>query len=88
MPRCIEQMLIVLVLLLLAFDRSLTTNCMSISNQKCMVKPTLINLNPDDIHYYWFIVSPDRCDGSCNIVEDLFSRILYPNWIKDLNLKH
>ena len=52
MPRCIEQMLIVLVLLLLAFDRSLTSNCVSISNQKCMVKPKLINLNPDDIHYY------------------------------------
>ena len=52
MPRCIEQMLIALVLLLLAFGRSLTTNCMSISNQKCMVKPTLIDLNPDDIYYY------------------------------------
>ena len=51
MPRCIEQMLIALALLLLDFSRSLTTNCISINNQKCMARPTSIDLNPDDIHY-------------------------------------
>ena len=36
------------------------TKCVSISNQKCMIQPTLINLHPDEhsqeFHYYPFAV--------------------------------
>ena len=34
------------------------TKCMSLSNQKCMIQPTLINLHPNEysqeFHYYPF----------------------------------
>ena len=29
----------------------------------------------DELHYYPFIISLDRCDGSCNTVEDPLGRI-------------
>ena len=36
------------------------TKCVPISNQKCMIQPTLINLHPDEhsqeFHYYPFAV--------------------------------
>ena len=36
------------------------TKCVSINNQKCMIRPTLINLHPDEysqeFHYYPFAV--------------------------------
>ena len=39
--------------------------CVSLSNQKCMIQPTLINLNPNEysqeFHYDPFSVKLDRC---------------------------
>ena len=46
------------------------TKCPSLSNQKCMIHPTLINLHPkeysQDFHCYPFSVKLGRCVGSCN----------------------
>ena len=33
---------------------------------------TLIDFNFDELHYYSFIISLGRCDGSCNTIEDPF----------------
>ena len=52
-----------------------------------MVRPMLTDLNPDELHYYPFIISQDRFDGSCNTVEDSFCQIHVPNKIGDLSLK-
>ena len=41
---------IVLVLVLLGFGGSLTTECVSMNNQPCMVRPTLVDLNLDELH--------------------------------------
>ena len=42
--------------------------CVSLSNQKCMAQPTLINLHPtkysQEFHYYSFTVKLDRYVGS------------------------
>lgn len=40
------------------------------NNKSCMVRPTLIDMNPDELFYYPFIISLDRCDGSCKAVKD------------------
>ena len=48
--------------------------CISLSNQKCEILPTLINLHPNEysqvysqeLHYYPFAVKLDKCVGSCN----------------------
>ena len=46
------------------------TKCVSMSNYKCMIQSTLINLHPNeysqDLNYYLFAVKLDRCVGSCN----------------------
>ena len=44
------------------------TKCVSLSNEKCMIQPTLINLHRSEyiqeLHYYPFTVNLDRCVGS------------------------
>ena len=39
--------------------------CVSLSNQKCMIQPTLISLHSNEysqkFHYYPFMVKLDRC---------------------------
>ena len=50
------------------------TKCVSLSNQKVMSQPTLINLcyeYSQEFHYYPFAAKSDRCVGSCNM-NDLF----------------
>ena len=66
------------------------TKYASLSNQKCMTQPTLINLHfneySQEIHYYPFAVKLDRCVGSCNTLNDLYNTVFVPNKTEDLNL--
>ena len=66
------------------------TKCVSLSKQKCMTQPTLINLHPNEysqeLHYYPFLVKLHRCVGSCNTLNDLFNKVCVPNKTEDLNL--
>ena len=55
----------------------------SLSNQKCEIQPTLIDLYPSEysqeLHYYPFAVKLDRCVGSCNTRNDLSNKVFVPN---------
>ena len=66
------------------------TKIVSISNQKCMIQPTLINLHPSEysqeFHNYPFAVKLDRCVGSCNTLNNLSNKVYVPNKTEDLNL--
>ena len=57
----------------------------SVNNKPCLTRPTLFDLNSDELHYFPCIVSLDRCDGSCNTFDDLSSRIFVPNKTEDVN---
>ena len=66
------------------------TKRISLSNQNCMTQPVVINLNPNEynqeLHCYPFTVKLDRCNGSCNTLNDLFNKVCVPNKTEDLNL--
>ena len=66
------------------------TKCVSLSNQKCMSQPTLINSHPNEylqeFPYYPFAVKLDRCVGSCNTLNDLSNKVCVPNKTEDSNL--
>ena len=59
------------------------TKCISLSNQKCMIQPTLINWHPNEysqeFHYYSFTVKLHRCVGSYNTLNDLSNKECVPN---------
>ena len=50
---------------------SKNTNCVSLSNQKCITHPTL---------------KLDRCAGSCSTLNDLSNKACDPDETEDLNL--
>ena len=79
MNRLIKKVLIVL----LSFSGSLATKCTALNNQTCFTRPTVIDLNSDEnnqgLHHYPFMVNLGRCNGSCNTLDDLLSRISYLN---------
>ena len=77
-------------LLISIVNASNNTKCVSLSNQKCMTHPTLINLHPNEesqeFRYYPSVVKLDRCVGSCNTLNDLSNKVCVPNKTEDLNL--
>ena len=54
----------------------------SLSNQKCMIQPTLINIHPNEYsqerHYYPSAAKLDKSVGSCNTLNDLPSKVCVP----------
>ena len=65
------------------------TICVSLSNQKCTIQPTLINLHPNEhsqeFHYYPSAVKLHRWSGSCNTLNGLSNEVWVPNKTKELN---
>ena len=66
------------------------TECILLSNQKCITQLTLINLHPNEYSqeflYYPFAVKLDRCFGSCNTLNGLSNKACVPNKAENLNL--
>ena len=53
----------------LSFSGSLATKCISLNDETCLLRSNLIDLNPNKLHYYSFLVSLDRCNRSCNTLD-------------------
>ena len=60
----IKQVFIVL----LSFSSSLAAKCFSLNDEKCMVRPTLVDMNPVKLKYYSFMIGLEECSGSCNVL--------------------
>ena len=74
-------------IVLLNFSESLgcyRTKCLFLIDEPLMFRPTLIDLNPVELKYYPFMISFDKCTGSCNV---LSPKICVPNEAKDINVK-
>ena len=71
----------------MSFGGSLTTKCVSLSNESCLARPTLIDLNLIELNYYPFMISLDKCNRSCNAINDLSTKICVPSKAKDVNVK-
>ena len=65
------------------------TKCVSLSDEKYKIYPTLTNLHPNEysqeLHYYPFAAKFDKCIGSCDTLNDLSNRVCVPNKTEHLN---
>ena len=64
---------------------SLATKCISLNNELCLIRPIFIDLYSDELRYYLFIVSLDRCNGCCNTFDDPSGRTCVPNKVESVN---
>ena len=85
MFRIIKKM--IFVLLSNIVNGSSHTKCVLLSNQKCKIQPTLINLHPNEysqeLHFYPFAVKLDKCVGSR--LKHYSNKLCVPNKTEDLN---
>ena len=71
----------------MSFSRSLATKCIYFSDEPCMARPTLIDLNAVEVNYYPFMISLGKFYGSCNAVDDLSTKMCVQSETKAVNGK-
>ena len=61
--------------------------CVSMSNQECKVRPVIVNINSDESSFYPYSIQIKKCSGSCNNINDPYTKLCVPNVIKYMNVK-
>ena len=46
----------------------LLNKCLSLNNEPCMARPTLIDLDPVELKHHLFMISLYKCSGCCNVL--------------------
>ena len=72
---------------LLIFNGSLAFKCMSLNNEPCMTRRTLVYLNSVELSYYRLIISLDQCNEICNVVDGLSTKVCVPSKRNGVNVK-
>ena len=62
-------------MVLLSFNESLATKCVSLNRKSLMARPTLTDLNLVNLNYYPFLITLDEYNGSWNVGDDLSMKI-------------
>ena len=57
------------------------------NNQACKVRPEIYNANSNEPVFYPFSIKTSKCSGSCNNINDLYSKICFPYAVEDSNVK-
>ena len=50
------------------------TKCTSLNNKLGIARPTLIDLNLEQLHSHSLMASLNKCHGNCNTLDDLSGR--------------
>ena len=64
---------------LLSFSGSLATKCASINNKPWITRDLVLLISTELISYPFFIIILDKCNGSCNAVYHLLTKICFPS---------
>ena len=76
----------VLVCFLGSLATAKATKYAFMNSEPSSMRQMLIDLNLNKLHYYLFIISMRRYNGSFDTVEDQFGRIHIPNKVEELKV--
>ena len=57
------------------------------NNQKCKVRPKIVDINSNSPMFYPFSIKVNKCSGNCNNINDSYAKICVPDTVKDLNVR-
>ena len=61
--------------------------CVLMNNQKCKVRPELVNVNSNEPLFFRFSIKTTKCSGSSNNINDPYAKLCVPDVVKNLNAK-
>ena len=59
----------------------------SINNQKCKVRPEIVNVTSNEPSFYPFNIRTNKCRVSCNDINDPYAKLCIPDVVKNDNIK-
>ena len=59
--------------------------CVSMSNQECMIRATVVDINNNEPLFYPYSVILNKCSGSCNTINNPHAKICVHDVVKDMN---
>ena len=84
-----KMKIISLLISLFGIIKTKALECVSVVNQKCMPRPTILDVNEgvgEDL-FYPYNVLVNKCSGSCNTLDNPMSKIYVPKIIKGVNMQ-
>ena len=63
--------------------------CVSVANQKCIPRPKILDINEGvgETLFYPYNVQVNKCNGSCNTLDNPMAKLCVPNVIKGVNMQ-
>ena len=80
--------LIGLTISLFSIIKTKALECMSVVNQKCMLRPKILDVNEgvgEALFYPYVLVN--KCGGSCNTLDNPMAKLCVPDIIKRVNMQ-
>ena len=79
MLRFIKQILISAMMFFSSLSSVNSLECISMKNQKCKVKPEIIDINSNDPIFFPFSIKINKCSDNCNNISNPYARICVPD---------
>ena len=57
--------------------------CISMNNQKCKVRPEILDVISDEPVFYPFSIKTSKCSGTCNNINDPYAKMCVPDSVKN-----
>ena len=76
-----------MLVLAMSFFSCSELKCVSMNNQKCKVRPEIIDININEPLFYHYIVKIRKCCDGCNNINDPYAKLCVPNVVKNINFK-
>ena len=87
MFKFIKQMFVSTLMFFGSLSNVNPLECVSMKNQKCKVRPEIVNVNSNDPIFYPFSIKTKKCSENCNNINDPYARSCVPDIVKNLTVK-
>ena len=87
MFRFIKQIFISTLMFFSSLSNVNPLECVSMNNQKCKVRPEIVNIGSNDPIFYPFSIKLSKCSGICNNISDPYAKNCVPDVVRNLNVK-
>ena len=75
------------IISLFSIIKTKALECVSVTNQECMTKPKIIDVNKNEIVFYPLSIKANKCSGNCNNINDPIAKLCVVDIIKNMNIK-
>ena len=60
--------------------------CASMNNQECKIRTKIIDINRNEPSFYPFNVGVNKCNGSCNNINDPYAKLCFSNVVQNIKV--